>query len=108
MVSCFRSVSSFLTSSKDVNWLEDAHSSSRFTRCCKLVNLLIWLLEMSRTRSALLFSNPETEVRALCEIYNSSSEVKDVKPLIHWRRFDWMDSILRVLRGDKFYNELSR
>lgn len=61
------SANSFSTSSNDESWFEDAQSSSSLTRCFRFVRLVIWLLEMSRTRRPRFSSSPDMEVRALWE-----------------------------------------
>ena len=41
-------------------------------------------------------------VRALCEMYSSSRDTSEESPFISGRRLDWMDRILRLVRGERF------
>jgi hypothetical protein len=56
---------------------------------------------MSMTRRFVFFSRPESSVSRLCEMCNSSRDVRASRPVIVRKRFDWIDRIFKFVSVDK-------
>jgi len=59
------------------------------------------------TRSDVLDSRPDIELRALWEMWSSSREVKEERPVMDRRRLDWMERIVRLDRESRFCGVLA-
>jgi hypothetical protein len=90
------SPSCFSTSSKLDILHQLAHNSSRLVRNSRPVRESIGFAEMSITRREVLDERPESEVRALWEMWSSSRLVRAERPSMVRRRFAWMERIVRL------------